>query len=325
MILSIVIPIFNVERYINGCLDSIFCKNEVTSDVEIIVVNDGTQDNSMKIVREFSKLHKITILEQKNQGLSGARNTGLFNSHGKYIWFFDSDDQMVPGILQSLLSLLYKSDIDIHSFCLKLKNELSGNIDSQSTIIKSKYSYLINKKITRSDIPHKVHCAPAQRFIFKRSFLNRNGLCFKGGIIHEDVEFMCRAYFFAKSVFLHDFQIYQYLQRANGSIMSSLDFKTITSRDAIIDSLHTFKSMHAFSVADKYFIDEYIAKVLMGLYSLKIKDKSDYILFLDKNRIKYKHFALSGIKANLYYKDFIKTIKCLVLFLSPTSYRLLFS
>ena len=93
---------------------------------------------------------------------------------------------------------------------------------------------------------------------------------------------MCRAYFFAKSVFLHDFQIYQYLQRANGSIMSSLDFKTITSRDAIIDSLHTFKSMHAFSVADKYFIDEYIAKVLMGLYSLKIKDKSDYISFLDK-------------------------------------------
>ena len=87
MKLSIVIPVYNVEDYIRGTLDSIYNQKVDEQCFEVIVVNDGTPDNSMKIVKEFAATHQnLTIINQENQGLSAARNAGIKVAKGVYIW-----------------------------------------------------------------------------------------------------------------------------------------------------------------------------------------------------------------------------------------------
>ena len=103
---SIIIPVYNVENYIDGCLKSVM--NQTYKDYEVIVVNDGTKDNSMDIVRKYD----VNIIEQKNQGLSAARNTGVKNAKGEYLIFLDSDDSWNENLLEELdKSLKNKPDV----------------------------------------------------------------------------------------------------------------------------------------------------------------------------------------------------------------------
>ena len=93
---SIVIPVYNVEDYIKECLDSIM--NQTFKDYEVIVVNDGTKDNSMDIVKKY----KVKTINQENGGLSAARNNGAKHAKGEYLLFIDSDDTIEPDLLKEL-------------------------------------------------------------------------------------------------------------------------------------------------------------------------------------------------------------------------------
>ena len=91
--LSIIVPVYNVQDYIERCLTSIINSDLERIQYEIIVVNDGTKDGSMLVVNDYLKKYEhIKVFEQENQGLSSARNTGMAHAVGKYIWFVDSDD-----------------------------------------------------------------------------------------------------------------------------------------------------------------------------------------------------------------------------------------
>lgn len=116
MKLSIIIPIYGVEKYIEKCILS--CVNQkglkIGTDFEIICVNDGTKDKSAKIAKYIaSKYEGITVIDQKNQGLSAARNTGLYAAKGEYIWYVDSDDYIKENCLRDL--------------CDKLKNKFTSD------------------------------------------------------------------------------------------------------------------------------------------------------------------------------------------------------
>ena len=95
MHLSIIIPVYNVEAYVGRTLKSVFDTVVSPTDFEVIVINDGTRDGSMRIVRQYADRPNITILEQENQGLSAARMNGLAVAKGDYVWFVDSDDWLV--------------------------------------------------------------------------------------------------------------------------------------------------------------------------------------------------------------------------------------
>ena len=93
---SIIIPVYNVEKYLKKCLDSVF--NQTYKDYEVIVVNDGTKDNSMDIVKDYD----VKVINQKNQGLSAARNAGVKKATGEYLIFLDSDDYWEKDLLKEL-------------------------------------------------------------------------------------------------------------------------------------------------------------------------------------------------------------------------------
>ena len=93
MKLSIIIPVYNVEKFITRCLHSCVSQNLSINEFEIVVVNDGTRDNSMKFVSQFAEEYSnISIINQENKGLSAARNRGLSVAKGDYVWFVDSDE-----------------------------------------------------------------------------------------------------------------------------------------------------------------------------------------------------------------------------------------
>ena len=108
-ILSIIVPVYNVEPYIKKCIASLLVPN--CDEYEIIVVNDGTKDNSINIIRKNFDDSRIRIIEQDNAGLSAARNRGIREACGEYIWCFDSDDWAEPDAISQIISELNGEDL----------------------------------------------------------------------------------------------------------------------------------------------------------------------------------------------------------------------
>ena len=104
MKLSIIIPVYNVEQYVGRCLQSCLSQSHVKADdYELVIVNDGTKDNSMQVVEEMTRgCTNITVINQHNQGLSMARNAGLKEAKGEYVWFVDSDDWIAEGSISKI-------------------------------------------------------------------------------------------------------------------------------------------------------------------------------------------------------------------------------
>ena len=114
MDLSIILPVYNVEKYIRSCIESIFRQGLDEDAFEIIIVNDGTPDKSMEAIADIIAQHdNITVIEQKNQGLSVVRNTGIARARGEYILMPDSDDMLIDNSLPKLLEKAIESQADI--------------------------------------------------------------------------------------------------------------------------------------------------------------------------------------------------------------------
>ena len=130
--LDIIVPAYNVEKYIRECIDSVL-KQRTKYQYRIIVINDGSNDKTGDILREYSKENKVIIVYQENKGFSGARNTGIRMINSKYIMFLDADDYLAPNAIQSLLDCAYQNDAEIveGGYCTvyetgKIKNNFGG-------------------------------------------------------------------------------------------------------------------------------------------------------------------------------------------------------
>lgn len=125
MDLSIIVPIYNVKKYVRACIESIYRQGLDEDRFEVILVNDGTKDKSMEMIADIIQQHKnITVINQENQGLSVARNNGIAIAKGEYILMPDSDDLLVPNSLKPLLekALETRADMVVADF-VKMKDE----------------------------------------------------------------------------------------------------------------------------------------------------------------------------------------------------------
>lgn len=220
-LLSIVIPVYNVEKYIARCLESIYNQNRDLFTFEVIIVNDGTPDNSMQIVDEYCKKYKsIFVVNQENQGLSVARNVGLSKASGEYVWFVDSDDWLTGNAFDILYEYIKQkpaliSSPLIASFDDEKLNWNQFQVDSSKVV--SSAEYLVRYPV-----------GAVQRYIMKRTILIDNDLNFFPGIYHEDAEFAPRLLYKSEKVLFIKEPLYHYYQRI-GSIMSS--WKTKNTQD----------------------------------------------------------------------------------------------
>ncbi|MEP5341485.1 MAG: glycosyltransferase [Algibacter sp.] len=180
---SLIIPVYNVEKYLNTCLNSILIQS--FSDYEIILVNDGSTDSSGEICDSYAKKNShIVVIEKINGGLSSARNAGIEKAKGKYIWFIDSDDWIFENSLSVLKEHLQFTDIDVISF---------SYVSFQEDLKKySDFKYRQNTTIlTGNEFFTKIKSFhPAVWvYVYNHDFIKNNQLRFEDGLIHEDVYF----------------------------------------------------------------------------------------------------------------------------------------
>ena len=203
MKLSIIIPVYNVEKYIASCLDSVYNQNTSEEMFELVVVNDGTPDNSMSVVQQYATIHSnIKIINQTNGGVSKARNAGIDNASGDYITFLDSDDELASGSLESFFSQNHDSDIFVLNLGSNKRNTYSyewrGIVDNNAQYsgaeLFSKYHYF------RGSV-----CAA----IYSKAFLTRHSIKFPLNVPNgEDTIFFVHCQSKASSIKFIDADFY---------------------------------------------------------------------------------------------------------------------
>ena len=209
---SVIIPVYNVEKYLRECLDSVL--NQSFPDWEAVCVNDGSTDGSASILEEYAqKETRVKVISQKNGGLSAARNTGLKAAIGEYVLFLDSDDWLEPQALEVLASKLDGEDMLCFSGRRYFEEESAYHEPDrlENREYGSGMDYYNDNALAHRDFAFVCVVLRA----YKRSFLLDNGLFFKEGIYHEDDLFTPKASFFARRVKVLDECLYDYRVRAN--------------------------------------------------------------------------------------------------------------
>lgn len=188
---SVIVPVYNVENYLKECLDSVI--NQTLQDLEIICINDGSTDGSLKILEEYQKRdERIQVISQKNGGLSAARNTGMNAATGEYLYFFDSDDAIAPETLKELYELCQKNKLDIVYFDSKIvyeNKELRRKfaIAEEEAGRKKEYQEVLpGPDLFAEFVSNKDYRVSACRQFLRRQFIEGIGLRFYPGILHED-------------------------------------------------------------------------------------------------------------------------------------------
>lgn len=209
--LSIIVPVYNVEKYLPKCLESLI--KQTLKDIEIICVNDGSMDNSLTILKEFaSKDSRIRIIDNQHQGVAKTRNTGIGQSTGEYIGFVDSDDYIDIDFFEKLYNSATKSNSDIAiASILKHKNFFN--------IYNAKYT----KEETAITIQDKIKlCEDKKHFffyawnkIYHSGFIKENNIKFSEGQIYEDVMFAIKALYYSNKIISVYGTKYHYIEHEN--------------------------------------------------------------------------------------------------------------
>lgn len=188
--ISLIVPAYKVEKYIEECLLSCVHQDIASTEYEVIVVDDGSPDKVAEIVLQMCAEHKqIRLIRQENMGLSMARNNGLKEAKGEYVWFIDSDDTIRENCLGELLQRLDQTKSNMLRLGAEFEEEPGRGTVSQDGI-----------KDWRDVMTNSEFETCAQFYLYRRSFLVEKRLTFYPGIYHEDSEFMPRALLQAERV-----------------------------------------------------------------------------------------------------------------------------
>lgn len=222
---SIILPVYNVEKYLSACLDSLLA--QTLEEIEIVAVNDGSTDGSLQILQAYQSLNpvKLFIFSTENHGVSRARNYGFAHSHGEYVWFVDSDDFVEPDACRLLYEKATADGNDLVLFRYY-------NVDSETGIRKEYIASCHNQNFRVADKPYELPAIspyPWIKFIHRNLF---NGLCFPEGIRFEDLPVAYLLAVKARSIGYVDQCFYNY--RKNVGFLSRLTTSTLHIRNAII-------------------------------------------------------------------------------------------
>lgn len=206
-IISVIIPVYNTEKYLGTCLDSV--AQQTFRDIEIILINDGSTDNSLQIAYRYAEQDdRIKVITQDNAGVSAARNRGLREAHGEYIGFVDSDDWISPQMYQVLFSLMEEYDADISevSICRTEKENNQKNEKAKQITVYTQEEYL--KRFFKIESQETVYY-PYNK-LYKRSTLTDNQ--FPPYKVGEDVVSTFKAITKCNRVVSSDEELYYYRQ-----------------------------------------------------------------------------------------------------------------
>lgn len=292
---SVVIPVYNVEKYLEECLKSII--NQSLNDIEIICINDGSTDNSLAILEEYeNRDSRIRIISQENAGISCARNNGLSLSNGKYVYFMDSDDILEESALEELYELSEKHNLDLTIF--KMINFYDDSRKEYSSPHYEMYflRHVANKVFNYENIKSSfldISVTLGGKF-FKHDLIR--GMEFPKGLIFEDNPFFIKAFLNSHRVYFYNKHLYKKRYR-NESITKTFNLKfadvipianmiwDISKNSGFHDELQLpilnrkiKKTFNRFALVDDIYKEEFFNRIKEDFHL----NKSEYGLLLDK-------------------------------------------
>lgn len=309
ILFSIIVPVYNTSNYIDKCIKSIL--EQTYKNYEILIINDGSTDNSEEKLNKYKDNKKITIINQKNKGLSSARNHGIQKSKGEYILFLDSDDYIEKELLEKLLEKI-DNKIDLIRYQARTVNE------NYETICEYNEEEFNNISISNAlEKILKYHFIEnSWLYCYKKDLFKKNKLKFDEGYIHEDFGLTPQIFIKTTKITSINYLGYNYLIREN-SIMNNKDNKkTIKKCNDFIDlGIRNINIIKDIKFKNKELLLSYIANsILIKGKELEKKERSKYLKKIKENNIdKYlltntMKRKLKKIIYNINYNLYLKVI-----------------
>lgn len=239
-LLSFIIPVYNVEKYLNECLDSIFDPSVNEYEYEVIAVNDGSTDRSPEILKTYLCHKNFRIITQKNGGLGAARNSGIKAAKGKYTAFIDSDDYLLSGAVPSMLGWARQSDCDIIEFEIESSNESSQSFAQLRRGTDRHPTAGSGKALFAEWYRQRIYFPSVCIRIYRLEFLHAHSLYFMP-IVYEDNEWTPKAFFYAETVVYYPLTLYHYRRREGSLMLSFSDSKKYWNYIKLISALNEFR------------------------------------------------------------------------------------
>lgn len=324
MKVSVIIPIYNVEGYVASCLESVL--NQTYPDLEIILVNDATKDRSMEMVHKVlsscagSSKDVIIVEHQQNAGLSAARNTGIKNSTGEYLYFLDSDDTITPSCIASMVKALSvdRADMVVADYELQGTTLPFPRLELGACVLKEK------KEVRKAILKRKIYPMAWNKLV-RRDFILKHGLYFKDGLLHEDCLWNFRCACCLSSVAVVKDKTYVYRVR-EGSIMTGIplekDFSAyLTVLECMLDAVGEFglqdeRLVFDFIEEEKFFLNyayfrKYdIPESLLASYFrlVRVRKPSLWQILIwgslhKSTRMRDAHYFLDDVAGRKYYEN----------------------
>ena len=306
-LISVIVPIYNVEKKLNRCLISL--KNQTYKNIEVLLIDDGSPDNCEKICLKYIKTdNRFKYLKKSNGGLSSARNAGISNAKGKYIYFIDSDDYCEKNLLEILITAMvddvqitscgYYIDYPDESFSIKKMYKKAGKLEKKEFVLNLDYDGMLNvvwNKLYDLDIIRKYNLhfeldmMPGEDLIFNCEYLKliNNGVCCDGLLYHymrENEETLVNKY--------------------DAFLMQKVDY-FIKSKESLLNSLEIDKNIFKENISNTTIT--YAFSCLTNLYRKKMKAKDRLneikkIIILCRNENYYFNTKLYNKNINLFLK-----------------------
>ena len=291
---SIIIPVYNVEKYIKKCLESI--KKQTYKNFEAIIVNDGSKQNEKEIIKPFLKDKRFKYYEKENGGLSDARNYGVDYATGDYIIYVDSDDYIERDLLAKINNLVETANYDVIRYNLNVVSEdgeiilKNDDIDLTCDPVKG---ILLNKYVE-----------PAWLYAYKKDFYLKNKFTFPKGKIHEDFYLTLLVLDKAKNIGVINYNGYNYVQRGTG-IMGTKTYEKIKNR---VEDFIFHNKYHQKNIKNKYILSYSNRSLVYKISELKGDDLDNKIDYIEKDNILSNIYSLNfkQFVINTYMKLFLK-------------------
>ena len=313
-LISVIIPVYNVEKYLRECVDSVL--HQTYQNFEIILVDDGSTDGSSDICDAYAAGdHRAKVIHQKNAGLSVARNNGLHAANGEYVYFLDSDDWIEPDSLETLIMSAQESSaqavfFDAVSFedggHLCEKQRYSRNVDFGADSGMAMLEKLQKRKDYHSAVP---------LLFFEKQFLEEYKLCFEPGIVYEDMIFTFQVYCMANRV-AHVNRILYHRRYRSGSITSVKKTKNnFLSSKTVYDRATEFvKNQNLNNDTTRQYIVRCAFNAINNFYDMEKCEKrecrEDYLALKDDVK-KNEAFNSKALLARCYGKMPWVFVRCL--------------
>lgn len=331
LMISVVVPVYNTEEYLEECFDSIF--NQSYKNIEVIAINDGSTDGSFERLMEIQKKYpSLIVINQINQGPGVTRNAGMRVTGGEYIYFLDSDDIIEPNMFEKGIHLLEQNGCDFVGFQADIFGDIEGRNINQYKYVDR---YLENEKMYEGIKFHKRHFLKLPLInipfcIYKKSFLEDNKLEFMEGVIHEDEEYYWHMMACNPRFIVSKDTMYHRRYR-DASIMTSINHKfrfksrlrvfTRLSNEAVgeLGDIYLYHTISWLNLSlkeaigkgylpdkeDFYFITDFLQRKFKNHSSVSILTKLLFFSYINKlEKIGYvfekKEFLISTIKEEVF-------------------------